>query len=158
MKRFVYALAILAVAAVAAVVALPFVLSPSFIADRLAQAVHQATGRTLVMGGPPHLSLWPQIAVDIDNVVLSNPPGMFEGRFASVDRLKLKIGVGPLFERRLDIRELTLIRPRIGLIVDGKGNANWRFDAGSDTAKSDKGSKVDAIPDITLAPILYRGW
>ncbi len=156
MKRFLYALAILAILAVIAVVALPFVLSPAFIADQLAQSVHQATGRTLVMGDSPRLSLWPEIAVDIDNVVLSNPPGMFEGRFVSVDRMKLKIGIAPLFEHRLEIRELTLVRPRVGLVVDGQGKANWRFDAGSDKVKSDNGSEAGAMPDIALAPIYIQ--
>ncbi len=153
MKRLLYAIAVLAALAVGIAVVLPFILSPAFIADRLVAAVRQATGRTLVMGSPPHLSLWPRIGVDIDNVVLGNPPGMFEGRFVSMERLKLGIGIGPLFERRLDIREVTLVRPRIGLIVDGKGKANWRFDAGNDTAKSDEGGKVAAAPGLAHAPI-----
>ncbi len=156
LRRLLYALAGLAVLAVVGIIALPFVLSPAFIAGKLSAAVEQATGRVLVMGSAPRLSLWPEIAVEIDNVVLGNPPGMFEGRFASVDKLKLRIGIKPLLQRRLDIRELTLVRPRIGLIVDGEGRSNWSFDAGGKAARTDKGGDVAAAGGVALAPVVIE--
>lgn len=155
MRRLLYVLAALAIIVVAGIVALPFVLSPAFLAPGLAAAVERATGRSLVMGSAPRLQLWPGLAVEIDNVVLSNPPGMFEGRFASVDKLKARIGFEALLQRRLDIRELTLVRPRIGFIVDGQGRANWSFDAG---AKAPTGGKSDmtAVGSASLAPLVIE--
>ena len=145
----------MALVAVAAVVALPFALSPAFLADKLAAAVKDTTGRSLVIGSAPRLTLWPELAVEIDNVVLSNPPGMFAGRFASIDKLKLRIGLEPLLQRRLDIRELTLVRPRIGFIVDGQGDSNWRFDKAAEPSPGAKSDK-SAAGAVSLAPVVIE--
>jgi len=154
-KRLLYVLAALALIVVAGILALPFALSPAFIAPRLSAAVEAATGRNLVMGSAPRLSFWPKLTVEIDNVVLSNPPGMFEGRFASVDRLKVRIGLEALLQRRLAVRELTLVRPRIGFIVDRQGRANWSFDEGTKAQSAGKSDKK-ALGDVSLAPVVIE--
>ncbi len=155
MKRLLYILAAVALVAVAGIVAIPFALSPAFVAGKLSAAVEAATGRSLVMGSAPRLTLWPELAVEIDNVVLSNPPGMFAGRFASIDKLRLRIGIEPLLQRRLDIRELTLVRPRIGFIVDGEGHSNWSFEK---VARPSPGAKSDkaAADALSLAPVVIE--
>ncbi len=155
MRRLLYVLAGLALVAVAGIVAIPFALSPAFVAGKLSAAVEAATGRSLVMGSAPRLTLWPELAVEIDNVVLSNPPGMFAGRFASIDTLRLRIGIEPLLQRRLDIRALTLVRPRIGFIVDGEGHSNWTFEK---VARASPGAKSDKVAAgaLSLAPVVIE--
>lgn len=156
MKRFLYVIAALAVIAVVAAVALPFVLSPAFIGGKLSEAVEQATGRRLVIGGAPRLALWPELAVEIDDVVLANPQGMYEGRFVSMDRLRLRIGLEPLVQRRLEVREAILVRPRIGLVVDSDGRANWSFATPGSAARSDEGGGAVEVAGIALAPIVIE--
>lgn len=155
MRRLLYVLAVLVLVVIAGIVTLPFVLSPAFIATRLPSAVEQATGRSLVMGSAPRLKLWPALAVEMDNVVLSNPPGMFAGRFASIDKLRVRLGLEALLQRRLDIRELTLVRPRIGFIVDGQGHANWRFDGGAAAQPGGKSDKA-AAKRVSIAPMVIE--
>jgi len=155
-KRFLYVVAAVAVIVVVAVVALPFVLSPAFISAKLSEAVEQATGRRLLMGGAPRLSLWPELAVEIDDVVLGNPQGMYEGRFVSMDRLRLRIGLEPLLQRRLEVRELTLVHPRIGLVVDSDGRSNWSFATPGSAVESDDGGSAVEVAGIGLAPIVIE--
>lgn len=125
MKRIlVFGGAILALL-VAAVLALPFVIPHDFIAGQLKQAVKAETGRTLTIGEAPRLVFWPDFAVTLKDVRLSTPPGMYEGQVAQMDEMRIRVEVASLFDRRLDIKELHLIRPKLSLVIDGEGRPNW---------------------------------
>lgn len=110
---------------IAAVLALPFIIPHDFIAGQLQQAVKAETGRTLTIGEAPKLVFWPDFAVTLKDVRLSTPPGMYEGQVAQMDEMRIRVEVASLFDRRLDIKELHLIRPKLSLAIDGAGRPNW---------------------------------
>lgn len=116
---------VLLILLVGAVLALPFIIPHDFIAGQLRDAVKAETGRTLTIGVAPKLVFWPDFAVTLKDVRLSNPPGMFEGQVAQMDELRIRVEVRSLFNRVLDIKELHLIRPQLSLIIDGEGKPNW---------------------------------
>ena len=116
---------VLLILLVGAVLALPFIIPHDFIAGQLRDAVKAETGRTLTIGEAPKLVFWPDFAVTLKDVRLSNPPGMFEGQVAQMDELRIRVEVRSLFNRVLDIKELHLIRPQLSLIIDGEGKPNW---------------------------------
>ena len=64
----------LIIMAVAVVGALPLVLPVDFAIQQLQQAVKATTGRTLTVSRAPRIVLWPELAIEADDVVLSNRP------------------------------------------------------------------------------------
>ena len=135
---------------VAAILALPFIIPHDFIAGQLKQAVKAETGRTLTIGEAPKLVFWPDFAVTLKDVRLSNPPGLFEGQVAQMDEMRIRIEVRSLFDRKLDIKELHLIRPKLSLIIDGKGQPNWIISRPDSPQGS---SSRPGIETGTIAPI-----
>lgn len=134
----------------AAVLALPFIIPHDFIGGQLKQAVKAETGRTLTIGEAPKLVFWPDFAVTLKDVRLSNPPGMYEGQFAQMDEMRIRVEVASLFDRRLDIKELHFIRPKLSLVIDGEGQPNWVMSNG---AKEETQGKGPGIETGSIAPI-----
>ncbi len=145
MRRILKFGGILLVLLVGAVLALPFIIPHDFIAGQLKAAVKAETGRTLAIGEAPKLVFWPDFAVTLKDVRLSNPPGLFEGQVAQMDELRIRVEVRSLFKRVLDIKELHLIRPQLSLVIDGEGRPNWNM------------SKYENPPDGGGGPGLETG-
>jgi AsmA protein len=102
--------------------------------DRLVREVKAKTGRDLVIGAKPNVSFWPNLAVSLGNVSLSNPPGMSGPPLITMQRLDATIQLWPLLQRRVQVDQLVLQSPRIALTVDGQGRRNWDFATLLDTA------------------------
>ncbi|HTN96588.1 MAG TPA: AsmA family protein [Nordella sp.] len=151
MKRILVVGGALLALLVAAVLALPFIIPHDFIAGQLKQAVKAETGRILTIGEAPKLVFWPDFAVTLKDVRLSTPPGMYEGQVAQMDEMRIRVEVASLFDRRLDIKELHLIRPKLSLVIDGEGRPNWVL-AQPGTAQ-DSGGSGPGIQTGAIAPI-----
>jgi AsmA protein len=122
-------IATLSLTAVAgALAAAVFVYTPvDLVRDRLIREVKAKTGRDLVIGGRPVVSFWPNVAVSLGNVTLSNPPGMAGPPLIEMQRLDATIQLWPLLQQRVQVDQLVLQSPRIALSVDGQGRRNWDF-------------------------------
>jgi AsmA protein len=140
----------LIIMAVAVVGALPLVLPVDFAIQQLQQAVKATTGRTLTVSRAPRIVLWPELAIEADDVVLSNPPGLYHGQLAAIARLRIKIDARSLLERRLAVKQLTLINPRLTLVSDGEGRANWAFAGAASPAGA---AYQPLLGSIAAAPI-----
>ncbi len=132
-----------AIMAVAVVGALPLVVPTDFAVRQLQQAVKAATGRTLTVSGAPRIVLWPELSIEADDAVLSNPPGLYHGQLAAIPRLRLKIDARALLERRLEVKQLTLVNPRITLVSDDAGRANWAL-AGAEFGQPGRRRRLSA--------------
>ncbi|MGE0238224.1 MAG: AsmA family protein [Parvibaculaceae bacterium] len=150
MRRILKFGGVLLVLLVGAVLALPFIIPHDFIAGQLRDAVRAETGRTLTIGEAPKLVFWPDFAVTLKDVRLSNPPGLFEGQVAQMDELRIRVEVRSLFNRVLDIKELHLVRPQLSLVIDGEGRPNWIMS--SDGSPQDSGGGP-GIATGSIAPI-----
>ncbi len=95
--------------------------------DRLIKEVKTKTGRDLIIGSKPSVSLWPNVAVSLGDVTLSNPPGMAGPPLIKMQRLNATIQFWPLLQRRVQLDQLVLQAPQITLVVDGQGRQNWDF-------------------------------
>jgi uncharacterized protein involved in outer membrane biogenesis len=94
---------------------------------RIVAAMQDATGRTVSIDGPIRLglSLWPTLRVD--SVKLGNAPGFTPANMATLDRLDLRLALLPLLHRHIEIEQLDLVHPVIGLQIDAQGHDNWHF-------------------------------
>lgn len=152
MKRILIYVGALLTLLVASVLALPFVIPHDFIAGQLKQAVKAETGRTLSIGEAPKLVFWPDFAVTLKDVRLSTPPGMYEGQVAQMDEMRIRVEVASLFDRRLDIKELHLIRPKLSLVIDSEGRPNWIMARPGDTEENNNGGGP-GIQTGSIAPV-----
>ena len=158
MKKLLYVFLGLVVLIVAAVVAIPLFISADTITNQLVATVKEKTGRDLSFGAAPKLSVFPSIALEAQNVALSNPGGRAAGSLVSTEGLKVDLALMPLLSGRVDIRQFVLVRPVLLLRVDGQGNANWRFDQGAAPDGTPTGPGEDSgspvgVSDIRLGRI-----
>src|SRR5262249_49637283 len=143
----------MAIMVVGVVGALPLILPADFAIQQLQQAIKAATGRTLTVSGAPRIVLWPELSIEADDAVLSNPPGLYHGQLVAIARLRLKIDARSLLAQRLEVKQLTLINPRITLVSDGEGRANWAL-AGAEAGSPAAGARYRQLLDsIAAAPI-----
>ncbi|MFO1091622.1 MAG: AsmA family protein [Hyphomicrobiales bacterium] len=126
--------------------AFPHLLPSRFAVDQLAAAVKDATGRTLTVRGPVTVSLWPKGEIEMRDVVVSNPPEGDKGQVAEIEAVKIAVDASALLSRRLDASSVTLLRPRLSLITNGEGKANWLPpDAPGDGAAPPAGKAYPAL-------------
>ena len=127
MKR----IAILAVVAVGlaglATLAVPLLVSPDRIKERIAEQISTATGREVTLAGEPSLSIYPHLAVTIAGLTVANPEGMGDDPFLAADEVTTRLGLLPLLTGRIVFETFDLVRPRIHLIADGDGRVNWQL-------------------------------
>ncbi|MFC3227203.1 AsmA family protein [Marinibaculum pumilum] len=132
LKRILIVIAVLVVLAIAAVIAIPFLVPKDQVKALVTEEVHQATGRTLVLGGDLDVQLFPVLAVTVDEAAISNPPGM-EGDLAQVTELIVELDWMSLLSRELRIQKFVLDRPQIALQVGADGRGNWEFEPPAST-------------------------
>jgi AsmA protein len=150
MRRILKLGGVLLILLLGIVLSLPFIIPHDFIAGQLRDAVKAETGRTLTIGEAPKLVFWPDFAVTLKDVRLSNPRHLFEGQVAQMDELRIRVEVRSLFNRVLDIKELHLIRPQLSLVIDGEGRPNWIM---SSDGKREEGGGAPGLETGSIAPI-----
>ena len=153
MKRIIIPFLVLVLIATIAIVAIPLFVRGDFATAQLSSAVEKATGRKLTLVKPPEVKLWPDLRLEVEGATLSNPPAMFDGTTISAQALKLQLSWSELLSRQINFQELTLVRPRLNLVVDKQGKANWDFnrDGGAAEPSTDTGSS--SIESVQIAPI-----
>jgi AsmA protein len=113
---------------------LGWLLLPGLGGAEIRQAVARETGRTISFAGTPRLSVWPELAIELRNVELSNPPEMLDGRFAAADTVRLELSGSSLWRGTPEIAQVVVTRPRINLLVDVEGRSNFAFERDGDRA------------------------
>jgi AsmA protein len=107
---------------------LGWLLLPGFGGSEIRQAVARETGRSISFAGSPRLSVWPELAIELRDVELSNPAEMLEGRFAAADTVRLELSGASLWRGSPEIAQVVVTRPRINLLVDVEGRSNFDFE------------------------------
>ncbi len=136
-----------------AVASLPYMLGGEFITAQLQQAVARHTGRTLTLLKPPSVALFPEPAVTVEGATLSNPQGMFDGTTVSMERIEAKVSLWQFFSRGTEVREITLVRPRVTLAIDAEGRANWALPDAASTPGANAGGGGTSPAVAGVAPV-----
>lgn len=121
------AVTVLVMMAILAAVAVPFLVSDDVIREQAVSLLKEKTGRTLTIGGKTSISVFPNIGVEMEDVAISNPPGMAEGETLRMKALNLDLKLLPLLSRKVKIDRFILDKPVFNLVVDAKGRKNWDF-------------------------------
>jgi len=96
LKKLLIGLAVLVVLVIAAAVAIPFFIPLDTYKGRIIALVKSETGRDLKIAGPVHFALFPSVALEANDVSLSNPPGAASPNMVQLKTLNVELKLFPL--------------------------------------------------------------
>ncbi|MCB1507288.1 MAG: AsmA family protein [Hyphomicrobiaceae bacterium] len=111
------------------VAAVPFVLSTDVVKRRVGEQISAWTGRPVILRGEPVITVFPHLTVKLKDVAVE---GAIPGGTPIIvsESVKASLRLLPLIVGRIEIAEITMLRPQVTFYRDGEGVANWAFDAG----------------------------
>ena len=127
MKKLLIGIVVIVVLVIAAAIVVPFLIPVDTYKRELTAAVKQSTGRDLTINGKTSFSIFPNLALEADDVALSNPPGAASPNMATFSALQMQLKLLPLLSRRVELDKLVLVNPVIALEVGKDGKPNWQF-------------------------------
>src|SRR5215469_2673939 len=127
LKKLLIGLAVVIVLVIAAAIAVPFFIPLDTYKGKIIALVKSETGRDLKIDGPVHFSLFPSVALEANDVSLSNPAGTVSPSMVQLKTLAVELKLLPLIHGGLEISQFKLVQPAIALEVDKQGKPNWAF-------------------------------
>ncbi|HEX5339710.1 MAG TPA: AsmA family protein [Gammaproteobacteria bacterium] len=107
-------------------IVLPFVINPNDFKPRIAQLVHDKTGRTLDIEGNIKISIFPWLGVQIGPMQLSNAAGFGNMPFASINEADVHVRFLPLLRGEVQVGNIKLDGASIDLERNAAGRNNWQ--------------------------------
>lgn len=123
LKRLAFGIAAFVVVAVAALSAIPFLIQADAVRESVKAEIRYATGIDPALRGRVSVSLFPYGSASFDDVVLSDEDS--DGPSLAAERLTAQLRLLPLLLGRIEVGEVTLVRPRILVELDEAGQSNW---------------------------------
>ncbi len=123
LKRVGIAVAGLAAAAFVTLVGLSFLIPASAIRDGVKKEIQDVTGLDPRLSGGISVSLFPHASVSFRHVQLGDSDGAEPAVVA--DELKARLRYFPLLAGRIEIADVTLVRPTINVTFAADGHSNW---------------------------------
>ena len=110
---------------VLAAVVLPLIYEEADLKQAIAAKVHKQTGRNLSIDGALDFSVFPWLAVEVNDLHLSNAEGFGDQSFARIGQARVGVALMPLLRRQIAVDEITLNGLELVLTVNARGQNNW---------------------------------
>jgi AsmA protein len=123
LKRLAIAVAAVVAALVVTLVGLPYLIPANTVRDAVAKEIHAVTGLDPVLSGDISVSLFPSGTVSFHHVLLGGDRTGEPGVVA--DELTARLRYFPLLAGRIEIADVTLLRPTITVTFQPGGQSNW---------------------------------
>jgi uncharacterized protein involved in outer membrane biogenesis len=119
---------------------------------RIVQAVRDATGRELTLGGDfkVHFGLSPSASVE--RVAFQNAPWGSRPEMVRVKSLEIQVSLLPLIRGEIEFKRLILIEPDIWIETDPSGKSNLEFKP----AEKPKAEEKKAEDGTVLPPLIFE--
>ncbi len=117
----------LVVVVIAALIILPFFLDINKYKPEIEKRVAETTGRTFRIGSDLDLSLFPFAGIKFSRLELGSPKGFEEKEFVTIENFEVRIKLLPLLSREVQVKRFVMTKPRIVLVKNKNGKANWVF-------------------------------
>jgi AsmA protein len=123
LKRLAIAVAAMAAVAFVTLIALSFLIPAAAVRDSVAKQIQAVTGLDPILRGDVSVSLFPSGTASFHNVLLGDDR---TGEPAVVaDELTARLRYFPLLAGRIEIADVTLVRPTIAITFMPGGQSNW---------------------------------
>ncbi len=106
--------------------ALPYLLDVDRYKPEILAAVEKETGRKASIE-TIRAKFLPSVGFTIEKFVLSSPSGFGDNPLLSVDKIRGSMAWGPLLRGQFQLSGIELVRPKVQLIEDENGKANYDF-------------------------------
>jgi AsmA protein len=123
LKRLVIAVAAVAAAGLATLVGLSFLIPADTVRDAVTSEIRAVTGLEPQLRGQVSVSFFPSATVSFDDVVLGEDRTGEPAVLAK--HLTAHLRYFPLLAGRIQVADVTLVRPTIAVRFDPAGNSNW---------------------------------
>ena len=123
LKRVAIAVAAMIVVAFVTLIALSFLMPAATVRDAVAKEIHAVTGLDPILRGDFNVSLFPSGTVSFHNVLLGDDRTGEPAVMA--DELTARLRYFPLLAGRIEIADVTLVRPTITVTFQSGGRSNW---------------------------------
>jgi hypothetical protein len=106
--------------------------------------------------------LLPSVGFVVEDFHLGNPPGMAEGDVLSVEAVRGHLALGPLLRGEFQLSSVELVRPKIVLLEDDRGQTNYgtfsktRTASGAASRASQKAAGTSGAPDSSVPSALAQ--
>jgi uncharacterized protein involved in outer membrane biogenesis len=94
---------------------------------QIAEAVRDATGRELALGGKISLKFGLSPDLVVGNIAFQNAPWALQPDMVKVKRLEIQVALLPLILGHIDVKRFVLIEPEIPVETDPSGRSNLSF-------------------------------
>jgi len=123
LRRLAIAVAAVVTAVFGTLVGLSFLIPATSVRDAVTKEIHAVTGLDPILRGDMAVSLFPSGTVSFHNLMLGDDR---TGEPAVVaDELSARLRYFPLLLGRVEIADVTLVRPRINVTFLADGRTNW---------------------------------
>lgn len=139
--RIVTFLLLLIVAAMVAIICAMIFVNPNNYKSDINHLVQKYTGRDLIINGNIKWSLTPQVALGVQDIILSNPNN-FTGPFLKVTEATIKLSLMDLFKGKIVIKGVSLQNPELYLTKTKAGTTNIDDLLGLKSTKHPKTQKI----------------
>lgn len=94
---------------------------------KIAQAVKDATGRELTLGGDIELEIGFSPMLVVEDVSFQNAPWASRPEMAKIRRFEVQVALLPLISGIIDVKRLILVEPDILVAINKSGKSNLEF-------------------------------
>lgn len=159
MKIFIRLFGILLVVVVAAALLIPLFVSTDDLVEPIASQVKSITGRDLAIDGDASLSVFPALALQLNQVRLSNMATGSRPDMIKMQQLDVHIPWMSLFSGELQVDKFVIREPDILLETDASGLANWDMLGAAESTEptEEQGAALPAGFDINLGKVAIEG-
>lgn len=120
-KRLGIAMTAVVLAVIAVLATLALLIPADSVREAVKSEIRAVAGLDVSLRGPAEVSLFPNGSISFANVALGDDK---EPALAA-DRLTARLRFFPLFAGRIEIADVSLVRPRINVVLGPEGRTNW---------------------------------
>jgi AsmA protein len=142
-KRLGITIAAVVLLGLAALSTMALMISGDTVREAAKAEIRNVTGLDLVLRGDVAVSLFPTGSISFSSVMLGDE----DKPLVVADRLTARLRFFPLFTGRIEIADVSLVRPRINVSFDRDGRSNWS--ALAEAMARALGPKADRPVDAT---------
>ncbi|MFK8010767.1 MAG: AsmA family protein [Marinicellaceae bacterium] len=128
---------------------IPMVIDPNDYKENIAEKIEQQIGRPAQLNGNIEWSVFPWLALTINEISIDNEAGFTGEKFASINQLSARVKLLPLISKNIEVGSIVINEAHFTLQVSASGKSNWQgildhvSQSSTDTEPTDSSSTLN---------------